>query len=98
MKNDLFISTDTEKKNNIKKILLNSTINKYEIKIYKIKGRDIYPFLRQMAKPYKKYKYNIPLNYICHLNTKKMFHNELLGLNWSKYLYSNLIGNKGVII
>ena len=92
MKNDLFISTDTEKKNNIEKILLNSTVNKYEIKIYKIKGSDIYPFLRQMAKPYKKYKY------ICHLHTKKLFHNELLGLNWSKYLYPNLIGNKGVII
>ena len=45
-----------------------------------------------MAKPYKKYKY------ICHLHTKKLFLNELLGLNWSKYLYSNLIGNKGVII
>jgi len=45
-----------------------------------------------MAKPNKKYKY------IRHILTKQLIHNELLGLNWSKYLYSNLTGNKGVII
>jgi len=47
LKYNLFISTDIEnKKNNVEKILLNSTVNKFEIIIYKNKGRDIYPFLK----------------------------------------------------
>ena len=92
LKYDLYISTvSEEKKTNIKKILRISNANKYEIKIYENKGRDVYPFIKQMKKHYKKYKY------ICHLHTKKSLHKKLLGSNWSIYLYNNLIGNREVI-
>ena len=92
LKYDLYISTiSEEKKTNIEIILLNSNADKYEVTIYENKGRDVYPFLTQMAKNYKKYKY------ICHLHTKKSTHKRNLGSNWSMYLYNNLIGNKEVI-
>jgi len=92
LKYDLYISTvSEEKKTNIKKILRKTNANKYEIKIYENKGRDVYPFLTQMKKHYKKYKY------ICHLHTKKSMHKKLLGSNWSIYLYNNLIGTREII-
>lgn len=92
LKYDLYISTISEKKKvNIEKILRKSNANKYEIKIYENKGRDVYPFINQMKKHYKKYKY------ICHLHTKKSKHKKLLGSNRSIYLYNNLIGNKDII-
>ena len=70
---------------------MNSNHNNYEIKIFENKGRDIYPFLTQIRRHFKYYKY------ICHLHTKKSIHNELLGSNWSEYLYNNLIGSKEII-
>ena len=91
-KYDLFISTVTEeKKLFIEKLLVNSNHNKYEIKIFKNIGRDIYPFLTQMKSHFKQYKY------ICHLHTKKSMHKQLLGLKWSEYIYNNLIGNREII-
>ena len=91
-KYDLFISTiSKEKKDYIKKCLLNSNANKYEIKIFENKGRDVYPFIAQMKNKYKLYKY------ICHIHTKKSNHNSLLGNNWRNYIYSNLIGNQNII-
>ena len=65
IKYDLYISTTSEsKKEFIEKCLINSNANKYEIKIYENKGRDIFPFISQMKKIYKIYKY------ICHLHKK----------------------------
>ena len=91
-KYDLFISTVTEeKKLIIEKYLLHSNHNTYEIKIFKNIGRDIYSLLTQMKSHIKYYKY------ICHLHTKKSMHNQLLGSNWSEYLYNNLIGNREII-
>ena len=89
---DLFISTISKcKQKFIENCLLNSTANKYEIKIFKNKGRDIFPFLEQMKIQYKNYKY------ICHIHTKKSNHKSLLGANWRNYIYSNLIGSKTII-
>ena len=91
-KYDLFISTvNEEKKLIIEKLLINSNHNRYEIKLFKNIGRDIYPFLTQMRSHFKYYKY------ICHLHTKKSIHKQLLGSNWSKYLYNNLIGKIEII-
>ena len=91
-KYDLYISTiSKEKKEIIETYLKELDVNKYEIKIYENKGRDVYPFIRQMRTKYKKYKY------ICHLHTKKSTHKKLLGFNWSVYLYNNLIGDKNII-
>jgi rhamnosyltransferase len=89
IKYDLYISTISKDKNDlIKKCLQKSNANKYEIKIYENKGRDVYSFISQMKNHYKNYKY------ICHLLTKKSSHKTNLGSNWSEYLYNNLIGNK----
>ena len=90
---DLFISTvSKEKKNFIEKNLKDLNANTIEIRIFDNKGRDIYPFIKQMKSKYKYYKY------ICHLHTKKSVHKLFLGSNWSEYIYSNLLGNKGIII
>ena len=92
IKYDLYISTTSEsKKEFIEKCLINSNANKYEIKIYENKGRDVFPFISQMKKIYKIYKY------ICHLHTKKSKHNLDLGTKWSEYLYNNLIGSREII-
>ena len=92
LKYDLFISTiSEEKKEFIKNCLLNSTANKYEIKIFENKGRDVFPFIKQMKIQFKRYKY------ICHIHTKKSVHKEFLGTNWREYIYENLIGNKEII-
>ena len=89
---DLFISTVTEeKKLFIEKLLMDFNISKYEIKIFKNIGRDVYPFIRQIRNHYKQYKY------ISHFHTKKSIHKKLLGSNWSEYIYNNLIGNKEII-
>ena len=92
-KYDLYISTiSKDKKDSIEKCLQKSNANKYEIKIYENKGRDVYPFISQMKSHYKNYKY------ICHLHTKKSAHKANLGSNWSEYLYNNLIGNKKTML
>ena len=92
IKYDLYISTTTkEKKEIIEKYLLNSNANKFEVNIFLNKGRDVYPFITQMKKVYKNYKY------ICHLHTKKSMHKLSLGSNWAEYLYNNLIGSKEII-
>jgi len=92
LKYDLFISTiSEEKKSFIKKCLLNSNANSYEIKIFENKGRDVLPFIKQMKNKFKKYKY------ICHIHTKKSVHKVSLGKNWREYIYHNLIGNKMII-
>ena len=93
IKYNLFISTTSqEKKTYIEKCLNNLNIIDYNIEIFENKGRDVYPFLAQMRKHFKAYKY------ICHLHTKKSLHKEILGTNWSKYIYKNLIGNAETVL
>ena len=92
VKYDLFISTiSKEKKSFIKKCLLNSNADKYEVKIFENKGRDVFPFIKQMKNNFKKYKY------ICHIHTKKSVHKLSLGKNWREYIYQNLLGSKEII-
>ena len=92
LKYDLFISTVSEEKERyIKKCLLNSNANKFEIRIFENKGRDVLPFISQMKKRIKDYKY------ICHIHTKKSNHKLLLGTNWREYIYNNLIGSREII-
>ena len=92
IKYDLFISTDSIKKKDIieQNIKISSKANKYEIKIYKNKGRDVLPFLLQFRNNIKKYKY------ICHLHTKKTIF-TYFGDEWRNYLYNNLLGNEKII-
>ena len=91
-KYDLFISTvSVEKKKFIENCLFNSTANNYEIEIFENRGRDVFPFIKQMKRKFKKYKY------ICHIHTKKSVHKIFLGTYWREYIYENLIGNKALI-
>lgn len=92
VKFDLFISTDSKfKKDIIEKNIYNySNILKYEIQIFKNKGRDVLPFIIQIKKCIKKYKY------VCHIHTKKSFHCEF-GEEWRLYLYNNLLGNIQIV-
>jgi len=80
-----------KKKEIIETHLKDLDVNKYDVKTYENKGREVYPFIRQIRTKYKKYKY------ICPLHTKKSIHKKLLGSNWSIYLYNILIGYKIVI-
>ena len=61
-----------------------------QIKIFSNKGRDVLPFIIQINQVIKKYKY------ICHIHTKKSFHNKL-GDEWRKYNLFNLLGNSQII-
>ena len=92
IKFDLFISTDSEIKKNIieNNIKNNSKANIYQIKIFSNKGRDVLPFIIQINPIIKRYKY------ICHIHTKKSFHNKL-GDEWRKYNLFNLLGNNLIV-
>ena len=89
---NLFISTDSEsKKDNIKKYILRySKAEKFEIKIFNNKGRDVLPLLIQLKQQIKKYKY------FCHIHTKKSKHIDF-GDEWRNYLFNNLLGNSEII-
>lgn len=92
VKFDLFISTNSKfKKEFIEKKIQNKTnaIN-YEIKIFKNKGRDVLPFIIQLKKVIKNYKY------ICHIHTKKSLHSKI-GEEWRSYLFTNLLGNNQIV-
>ena len=71
IKYDLYISQHQKKKNSLQKIIKKNQKNqlhKYEIKIYENKGRNVYPFIKQMRNHYKVYKY------ISHLHIKSSAH------------------------
>ena len=89
---DLYISTNsTENKNIIETSLKNnSNVYNYEIVIFENKGRDVVPFLSQMKRKIKRYKY------ICHIHTKKTYYMNFSD-DWRNYLFNNLLGNKNII-
>ena len=78
--------------NNLKNYIKNnSNSNKFEILIVENKGRDVLPFLTQMKKRFKKYKY------ICHIHSKKSTTVPEIGFVWRNYLFNNLLGNIHVV-
>ena len=94
VKFDLFISTTSiDMKDKIIKCINNSklNLNYLEVDIYQNKGRDVLPFLIQLKKKIKNYKY------ICHLHTKRSSINPNIGISWRNYLYNNLLGNQNII-
>ena len=70
-----------------------SLANNYEIMIVENKGRDVYPFLKQLKSVFKNYKY------VCHIHTKKtkIIIIPNLGQLWRKYIFNNLLGSKEII-
>ena len=93
VKFDLYITTPSEENKNIisKYLELNNKAEKYEILIAKNIGRDVVPFINQLSKVYKQYKY------FCHIHTKKTKYAPL-GDKWRRYLYNNLLGSKETIL
>ena len=86
---DLYITTDSiEKKRFLDKALesYNLKANHIKIEVYKNKGRDILPFLKQMEKVYKKY------DIIGHIHSKKSLYDDF-GDSWRKYQFSQLLGS-----
>ena len=92
VKFDLFISTDSKFKKEfiIKKIKNKTNAINHEIKIFKNKGRDVLPFIVQIKKFIKNYKY------ICHIHTKKSLHCQS-GEEWRSYLFTNLLGSTQIV-
>ena len=92
VKFDLFISTDSKFKKEFieKKIKKKTNAINYEIKIFKNKGRDVLPFIIQLKKVIKNYKY------ICHIHTKKSLYSKI-GEEWRSYLFTNLLGNNQIV-
>ncbi len=93
VKYDLYITTSSEENKKIieEKVKLYSKANNYEILVMDNKGRDVLPFLNQIKKVYKRYKY------LCHIHSKKTKHDPELGDIWRKYLYKNNLGNEEII-
>ncbi|USF25742.1 hypothetical protein N510_000654 [Firmicutes bacterium ASF500] len=85
---DLFVTTDTTKKKSaIEKILRGScTCQKFEIQVLPNQGRDIAPFMVQMASEIDHY------NYIGHIHTKRTANTDY-GDSWREYLFHNLLGS-----
>ena len=92
VKFDLYITTTSDEHKNIieKYLKLNSSSSNFEILVVENKGRDVLPFIKQMNKVYRKYKY------FCHIHTKKT-QIPVLGDNWRQYLYDNMLGTKEII-
>ena len=94
IKFDLYISVISNK---VKEKIINyinnseSKLNYLEINIYKNKGRDVLPFLRQLKDKFKYYKY------ICHVHTKRSLTSPYIGYLWRNYLYNNLLGDTKII-
>jgi len=88
---DLYISTDTEEKREIiKKTLVDYAKGTMEIRIFPNRGRDIAPKIVGYADVYRRY------DYFLHIHTKKtLIDNNLSG--WRTYLYQNLLGSPEIV-
>ena len=86
---DCFVSTDThEKKAIIEKQLKEKCSCRYfEVRVFENRGRDVAPFIVQMAPVIERY------DYICHIHSKKTKTGEY-GNEWRKYIFHHLFGNK----
>ena len=84
---DLYVTTDlVSKANTIEKAVRGfSKANKFEIAVIDNRGRDVAPFILQMAPVIENYQYFV------HLHTKRSVHSDF-GDRWRKYLFSNLLG------
>lgn len=86
---DCYVSTDTEeKKEAICKMLSEQcSAHYYRVDVMVNRGRDVAPFLEQMAPVIGKYKY------VAHLHTKKSKHTDF-GDDWRHFLYRNMFGGR----
>ncbi len=88
-KYNLYISTtDNIRKEEIEKAIKDK-VNAEDtvIEVFDNKGRDVYPFMKQVRNIYSNY------DYLLHLHTKKSKDSKL-GDDWRRYLYRGLLGSK----
>ncbi len=90
---DLFISTNNrEKKDVINNYFENhklNSVNNISVEVLENRGRDIYPFFKQMTPIYNNYEI------IGHFHTKKSTTSQI-GNRWRSYLYNTLL-NKNYV-
>lgn len=86
---DCFVSTDTEKKREeiLEAMKRQCRCQKVEVKVLPNRGRDVLPFLTQLAPVLDQY------DYIGHVHSKKTSSNEH-GDEWRKYIFNHLFGNR----
>ena len=86
---DCYFSTDTkEKADIIKKELKNKCkCSKFAVEIFENRGRDVAPFISQMADRIDDY------DYICHIHSKRTVTGDH-GNDWRKYIFKHLFGSE----
>ncbi len=86
---DCYISTDTaEKKKQIEERTRQSSKARHtEVGVFPNRGRDVAPFLMQMAPVMDRY------DYVCHIHSKKTKTNEH-GNEWRNYNFQHLFGSE----
>jgi len=84
---DCFVSTDTEKKREEILCIMKRQCRcqKVEVKVLPNRGRDVLPFLTQMAPVLDRY------DYVGHVHSKKTSTNEH-GNEWREYIFDHLFG------
>lgn len=90
---DLYATTDAEEKvTRIRTDLENIPhLNTLEIQAFGNRGRDVLPFISQMANRIDDY------DLICHIHTKRSLHFDK-GDQWRLYLLDNLLGSEDIVL
>ena len=86
---DCYVSTDSEEKKNVieKAFREKCRCVKLQVDVFKNRGRDVAPFIVQMAPILQQY------SYVCHIHSKKTKTGEY-GNEWRKYIFKHLFGCK----
>ncbi|MBR7071472.1 MAG: glycoside hydrolase family 99-like domain-containing protein [Clostridia bacterium] len=86
---DCFFSTDTEEKATLIRQTLKEKCNceHFTVELFDSRGRDVAPFLVQMADRIDDY------DYICHIHSKRTVTGDH-GNEWRKYIFRHLFGSK----
>lgn len=86
---DCYVSTDTEEKRQIieEKFIPFCNAENSVVEVLENRGRDVAPFIQQIAPVIKQYKY------IGHIHTKRSLHTDF-GEDWRKFLLKNLFGSR----
>ena len=89
---DCYFSTDTKEKADIIKNELKNKCKcgKFAVEVFENRGRDVAPFIFQMANRIDEY------DYICHIHSKRTVTGDH-GNDWRKYIFKHLFGSEGYL-
>ena len=89
---DCYFSTDTEEKAEVIRNELKDKCkcNNFTVEIFSNRGRDVAPFIFQMADRIDDY------DYICHIHSKRTVTGDH-GNDWRRYIFKHLFGNAGYL-